>query len=375
MAEDADDLSGEAAHLPPTFTREQFLQWRSPRLGRQNPETLTNPVWDWLVRSQLSAFAANEHFDGPCATEAGPGWCASRFGQSRTELPDGRVLFIAGEHEDFYDADFFIYNDVIVRHPDGQMEIFGYPREAFPPTDFHSATLTGNKVLVIGNLGYPEERRPGETAVFSLDLDSFAITPVSTAGEKPGWIHGHSATLSSDQKSLLVQGGKCDTGGTVRSLVENIDDWRLHLDTWTWERLTRRNWPRWEFVRADGKNNHLWEIEQAAWSRRIRWEKELRDQMTALEGRLGICPDLDLIETLFHPPVAHEVIPSAETEYNIFRYQIDGVTVRCVVEMGAVTMTVEGSLDAGCLSLLTNDLRDKLSRLEGSEFVVRPLAS
>jgi len=56
-------------------------------------------------------------------------------------LPDGREVLIAGEHEDYYDPDFFIYNDVVVRAPDGKFAIYGYSKEAFPPTDFHTATL------------------------------------------------------------------------------------------------------------------------------------------------------------------------------------------------------------------------------------------
>ena len=45
----------------------------------------------------------------------GPVWCFSRFGTSLTELPDGRFVQIGGEHEDFYDPDFCIYNDVTVQ--------------------------------------------------------------------------------------------------------------------------------------------------------------------------------------------------------------------------------------------------------------------
>jgi hypothetical protein len=33
-----------------------------------------------------------------------------RFGQSLTLLPDCRAVQIGGEHEDWYDADFCIYN-------------------------------------------------------------------------------------------------------------------------------------------------------------------------------------------------------------------------------------------------------------------------
>ena len=43
-----------------------------------------------------------------------PFWSWQRFGRTSTALPDGRVIHIAGEHEDFYDPDFCIYNDVMV---------------------------------------------------------------------------------------------------------------------------------------------------------------------------------------------------------------------------------------------------------------------
>lgn len=48
-----------------------------------------------------------------------------------TILEDGRALFIAGEHEDSYDPDFCIYNDLIVFHTDKSVQIFAYPREVF----------------------------------------------------------------------------------------------------------------------------------------------------------------------------------------------------------------------------------------------------
>ena len=38
-------------------------------------------------------------------------------GRSTVWLPDGRVVLIAGEHEDSYDPDFCIYNDVVVIQP------------------------------------------------------------------------------------------------------------------------------------------------------------------------------------------------------------------------------------------------------------------
>jgi len=39
-----------------------------------------------------------------------PIWCFKRVGNTRTRLPDGRIICVGGEHEDFYDPDFCIYN-------------------------------------------------------------------------------------------------------------------------------------------------------------------------------------------------------------------------------------------------------------------------
>jgi hypothetical protein len=41
---------------------------------------------------------------------------------SLTLLPDGRAIQIGGEHEDYYDPDFCIYNDVFVHEPDRSID-------------------------------------------------------------------------------------------------------------------------------------------------------------------------------------------------------------------------------------------------------------
>lgn len=278
-----EEPEGEVVPPDPSITRELFLKWRSPRPGSSNPEPMTNRVWDWLVRSKLNAYQATQQFDGPSAMEAGPGWCFDRFGQSSTQLPDGRIVLIAGEHEDHYDPDFYIYNDVVVKYPDGQAEIFGYPREVFPPTDFHSATLVGNRIIIIGNLGYSEHRKPGTTPVFVLDLRTLEISALETCGTPPGWLHLHEARLNEEGTSITVQHGLLDRGEPDGSLVEKIDDWKLHIADWRWERLTKRRWLRWDVVRSDGQRNHLLEIQQAVWSRSVGWDKELQEQIEQLE--------------------------------------------------------------------------------------------
>ena len=122
MRSDEPDQEPETTAVPidPTVTSELFREWRSPRFGQSNPQRMNNPVWEWLIKSRISAYAANERLNGPDAMKAGPCWCFDRFGQSSTKLPDGRTVLIAGEHEDYYDPDFYIYNDVVILHPDRQ---------------------------------------------------------------------------------------------------------------------------------------------------------------------------------------------------------------------------------------------------------------
>ncbi len=373
-AEDFDEWQEDEDVPPgPEVTPELFLEWRSPRFGRSNPERLDNPVWAWLVRARITAYWANKQFNGPSPFKAGPGWCFKRFGRSVTRLTDGRTVLIAGEHEDYYDPDFYIYNDVVVLRPDGEIEIFGYPREVFAPTDFHSATLVGDRIILIGSLGYPDDRKHGITPVVSLDLNTFAISPVETSGTPPGWIYEHSATLSKDGRSILIERGKIERGDSERSHVENIDDWRLHLDGWRWERLTERRWQRWEFRRKDRQGNSLWYIEQALWSRDIGREKDLQKEMEELTERYGSAPDLDLAARLYQPEIPHETMPRGEDEYNVVKIRIDGVIVRYVRGMYSIQMTVEGDLPRPTIDALTFDLLGKLSILENTPYELKQL--
>lgn len=334
---------------------------------------MNNPVWEWLIRSRLNAYQANERFNGPSASDAGPAWCFDRFGQSSTQLPDGRSVLIGGEHEDFYDSDFYIYNDVVVLHPNGMIDIFGYPRDIFPPTDFHSATLVGNRIIILGRLGYPEERQAGITSVALLDLQSFSVSKVATSGGPPGWLHGHNAALSQDQSSILVSQGlldRCDGNG---ELVENIDEWGLRLQDWSWECLIERRWQRWAVRRRDRKPNRLWGVRQALFKRQVRWEKEFSREVEELTKALGAEPDLDLALELYQPDLPHEEIPKVESEYNVFRIRINGVVVRYVEDSHSVQVTIEGDLPQASAQTLVSDLVTKLSTLENAPYEANQL--
>jgi hypothetical protein len=282
---------------------------------------------------------------------------------------------VGGEHEDSYDPDFYIYNDVVVRHPDGRLEIFGYPKNVFSPSDFHSATFVGNRIIIIGCLGYPEQRTAGTTPVFSLDLDTLAILPVPTSGTAPGWIHGHRAALSDDGVSILVQGGKLDRGPKNASLVENLDDWRLRLVEGQWERLSERRWQQWEVRRKDRQLNHLWRIRQASWTEKLGVAKEVEEQferltkglaVPTLEEELGVRPDLDLLARLYRPEVTHEEVPKVEGEHEVYRIRIGRVIVRYAEDMHCIQMTVEGDLPPAEIKALASDLRAKMAALENA---------
>lgn len=228
MSDDDDTWQLPEEQRPPAeVTAAVFAALRDTRRGTGNPSDLTNPLWAWLAaQPEINAYQVARHFG---ANRMGPPtWTNARFGQSCTALPDGRVVRIAGEHEDYYDPDFFIYNDVQITAPDGGITILGYAPEVFPPTDFHSATLIDDDLVVIGNLGYRPDRRHDATPVHRLDTRTFAFTPIVASGESPGWLHRHAAL--GDSERLLVTGGKreIELGGRT-ILVDNGDDYWLEL--------------------------------------------------------------------------------------------------------------------------------------------------
>lgn len=193
--EDLTDISKEMRRLLTRMegseklnvTRDQYLFDRYPRFGRSNPDEMNIPFWREMVRTGINAYQAKMQFDDTSNYDK-PIWCFDRFGTSFTELPDGRFVQIAGEHEDHYDPDFCIYNDVFVHEPSGAFQIFGYPKDVFPPTDFHTATYFDGFVFIIGGLGYHGERKLGTTPVYRLNCKTWKIGMVETSGDNPGWI-------------------------------------------------------------------------------------------------------------------------------------------------------------------------------------------
>jgi hypothetical protein len=194
------------------------------------------PFWQAMIRCGVSAYEARRWFneDGGSITE--PVWCSQRFGQTLNLLPDGRAVQIGGEHEDFYDPDFCIYNDVIVYERDGSIAIYGYPESEFPPTDFHTATRVGDSIYVIGSLGYQGTRQFGATPVYRLDTRTLRMDRLHATGDAPGWIYKHRAVLVGPH-AIRIWGGLIVTEKSdIESHEQNLGSFILDLERLVWRR-------------------------------------------------------------------------------------------------------------------------------------------
>lgn len=232
------DWIGLGNHDELPVTKAEFHSGRSRRYGTANPELMNVSFWNAMVRNGWNAWKAANHFGHDSYGLDDPVWCHHRFGMSLTALPDGRWVQISGEHEDGYDPDFCIYNDVIVHDGHGGFQIYGYPKEVFPPTDFHSATLVGEWIYIIGNLGYPEMREASgyETPVFRLHTGDWHIEKVETHGESPGWIHKHQAKLDGDSIRVF-QGMRYFVTDKGKEKFQGLTgSYELNLTSGTWNR-------------------------------------------------------------------------------------------------------------------------------------------
>lgn len=245
------------------ISREMFDEQHRPRFGKTNPERMELAFWEWMIRgdanppdddsllgryglmmregvlkSGYGPYRARDLFQAPSNKVEGPIWTFDRMGQTCTKLPDGRIVYIGGEHEDFYDPDFCIYNDVVVFTPENRIEIYGYPRELFPPIDSHSASLVNGQIFLIGCLGYKDERRVGFTPVYSLDTNDYRITSLKTSGPAPGWIFNHESTVESDGTITLKKGKLIVEMEGQQRTRRNFDEYSYNPVTGVWSRLT-----------------------------------------------------------------------------------------------------------------------------------------
>jgi len=167
-----------------------------------NPTDITDmifvdePVWDY-----------------PNKEDQFPYWNMNRFGMSKTLFKE-KTIYIAGEHEDYYDPNFFIYNDVIVVDETTQephIRIYGYPREVFPPTDFHAAIpiLNQDSIWILGSIGY-QDCRGIMIQVCRLHVPTMKMELIRTTGDIPPWMDfsENKCDLDTDGVTIRLTAGK-----------------------------------------------------------------------------------------------------------------------------------------------------------------------
>jgi hypothetical protein len=318
------------------ITRDLFELQRHRRFGRANPEVMNLPVWTWMVHQGLNPYQAIERFGAGLDTGNGPDWCfARRYGMSSTSLPSGETVFVGGEYEDWNDPEFCVYNDVVVRRPDGEIDIFGYPRHEFRPTDFHTASAVDGRIILIGCLGYERDRVPGFTPVLALNTLTYQIERVEAEGESPGWIFGHSAHIDPGRSVIAVAGGKAVVDpNALGQFRRNVDDFELDLRHLRWHRLTQRNWPQFRiaFYRADG-------------------------------SRSPPAPGFDLVQCL-RKIAPYEIIHGRPPEAGgPYRIRVDGVPITFWDDPWDVTVVVEGRLPESVVSAVLDEaMKNTLAR-------------
>jgi ankyrin repeat protein len=216
------------------ITKQDYLAQKHRVYGNSNPQKCEIAFFYDMVRCNGAAWKARSQFDDIDSFNDQPVWCYERYGKSITAIGNGEYIEIAGEHEDYYDPDFCIYNEVFHHKGGGDFTIYQYPESVFPPTDFHTATLVDKYIYIIGNLGYQQQRLYETTPVYRLAIDSFKIEKLETSGEYPGWIHAHSAELK-NQSVIRIQGGEIvERINDKEDYIFNKYDFELDLDTLKW---------------------------------------------------------------------------------------------------------------------------------------------
>lgn len=122
---DSPPATPETLAGPFEITRNQYLADRNGKTrGTANPSLMDKPFWKYMIGTGCNAYEArrlfqcdehrfaDEEYDNMKSPDwpMSPVWCFHRFGATVNILPDGRHIYIGGEHEDYYDLDFCIYN-------------------------------------------------------------------------------------------------------------------------------------------------------------------------------------------------------------------------------------------------------------------------
>src|SRR5262252_8161373 len=172
--------------------------------GTAHPEQVKNALWEQAMDENWSGYALRQHLGIELGskhfrqdfshsdhrdTTPGPFWSWQRYGRTSTPLPDGRIIHIAGEHEDAYDPDFCI--ERVATTGDGPGWLSHHTAER----------LSETSILVVGGMVQTATDYVPNAGMFELDLTAMtwrrrqhgdlALFPVPTAvyraNKNPGY--------------------------------------------------------------------------------------------------------------------------------------------------------------------------------------------
>ncbi|MDO4250383.1 MAG: hypothetical protein Q4C68_02615, partial [Moraxella sp.] len=288
---------------------------------------------------------------------------------SQTLLPNGCVVLIGGEYEDFYDPQFAIYNDIIVIDPKGGVKVYAYPKDIFPPTDFHSAVLIGDAIWVIGGLGYIQDRQYDKTLIYKINIHNFEITKVDAINDI-GLIHHHIADV--DNHQILVKEGEILVN--IHPLIDgefsykNMNTWAFDTKNLIWKNATNYQWCGF-FIRPKTiQEFYFWEFNQLVWNMeyyqgKTEFDEIIKDWINELSDCLGSCPNIQAYRNLYTLPMEFKLQDSEEFRTTII--SIDGIKVRCI-ENEYFEVYIEGQLAKNKLAMLKHHFCQTLALMVNS---------
>jgi len=391
-----------------SVTKEDYLKWRSVRFGKDNPEIVTSNYHRWLIASREPAFLIKKHFgDNNFKANRDPIWCFDRFGQSENTDSAGNTYLIGGEHEDYYDPDFCIFNDVVKIAADGTTTLFLYPEDVFPPTDFHTATQVGQDIFIIGTLGYWQSRISGITNVYKLSLNDMSISKFETTGENPGWIFEHFADYDKEKNEIIVYGGKTYQGENL-PFSNNFDTYGLNVENGNWRLIKKSFVTKWQFRRKNSRNSislgafYLYKLseerkpdeetivkqteENKEYLRKSYEENEgiklLYPSYEEYEAHIlsslinppkpdyisiyGFQPNLQYLDELFAFPIEHEVIQGplfGNVPGKNYTIKINGEQVLILIENSVISFIFSGNIDSDTIEQVLTHFNETLLKI------------
>jgi hypothetical protein len=105
-------------------------------------------------------------------------WTAEREDALLFTLADGCRIQIGGRISAYGDdeKDAWVYNDIIVRNPAGDVEVYTYPKAIFPPMETLVGARHAGRVVMVG-MARAEDGAEWRLRVLIVDVNTFEIMP------------------------------------------------------------------------------------------------------------------------------------------------------------------------------------------------------